>query len=143
MRDGSLAAERSVAIRTIDEFFPHRAWAWERDAQAGPYSSAPMCIRNARTSDGLILIIADDLTPITKREYLAARRRGVPTYIMIKDGAGQTLDAEQFILREQRRAVTKLFNNTRELRTHIRASLHERLLRVSRESILGSRRLPR
>jgi hypothetical protein len=139
MRDHSLDVERDEAIRTIDRFFPHRAWAWERDASAGPYSAARFCERQAATSDGLVLILADELTPITKREYHAARRAGVPRYILIRDGSLHDPPTDAFITRERKRVVTRRFRNPTELRTHIRESLAARILYVSRAEQLTTR----
>jgi hypothetical protein len=132
MRDHSLDAERAVAVRTIDAFYPHRAWAWERDAKAGTYSAARLCVKSAATSDGLVLILGDELTPITKREYHAARRSHVPRFLLLKDPSTHDAAAASFVRRERMRVVTRRFRNERELRTHIRESLAARILHTSR-----------
>jgi hypothetical protein len=123
MRGGTLARERVVAMDAIDGAAIHRAWAWERDAHAGPYSSAKVCLGHARTSDALVLLIAEDLTPMTKQEYLAAKAAGVPRFILVKDGVVQSAQVVQFIKREQKKAITKSFSNEAELRTEVRAAL--------------------
>lgn len=81
MRGGGLARERAVAIDAIDGAAIHRARAWERDAHAGPYCSEAVCLGHARMSDALVLLVAEDLTPITRREYLAAKAASEPSAV--------------------------------------------------------------
>jgi hypothetical protein len=138
MRDHSLDAERMAAVRAIDSYPPHRAWAWERDSAAGSYSASKLCIKIAGASDGLVLILGDDLTPITKREYFAAKRGAVPRYLLLKDGATRTPSTDAFVQRERKHVVTKKFRNSRELRSHVRNSLGQRLVFLSREAIAAS-----
>ena len=124
MRGGSLAAERAAARDAVDAYPKHKAWLWERDTAAGPYSSVAACLGKAATSDGLILIVGEDLTPITRREYFAALREGVPPYVFVKDGLARTTKAQRFIRAQQnKKVVTANFANTRELKTQIRAAL--------------------
>jgi hypothetical protein len=132
MHGGSLAAERRVAIEAIDASPLHRAWAWERDAHAGPYSAPTLCVANARTSDALVLILGEDLTTMTKKEFNAARRARVPSFILIKEGVARTPEAERFIGREQARVVTNTFANDAELRTQLQGALRAYAVRVHR-----------
>lgn len=66
MRDESLAAERQAVIEAADGFPLARAWAWERDAGVGSYYSEEECIPTAGTSEGRVLILAEDITDITR-----------------------------------------------------------------------------
>jgi hypothetical protein len=75
MVGGALSDERAAAIEAIDEFPLTRAWAWERDAHAGPYSSERECVAQAGTSDGLVLIVDDELTPVTRKEFEGGPQR--------------------------------------------------------------------
>src|SRR5438876_10064041 len=72
MAGGAFKNERPAAARAIESLPEFRAWYWERDARAGPYSSRDLCTKTARTSDGLVLILGDELTPITRDEFVAA-----------------------------------------------------------------------
>jgi hypothetical protein len=113
MRGGVLADERKAAIKAIDGRY-HRAWAWERDAKAGPYSSEGVCLGHAATSDALVLIIDCDLTNITAKEYAAAKKACIPRFVLLKDGAARTEVAEKFVTRERKRAVITVNFGTRD-----------------------------
>lgn len=123
MRGGALAAERRVAVEAIEELPIAYAWCWERHAKAGEYCAEAVCINHAATSDGLVLILEDDLTPITQKEYEAAGRAHAPRFIFLKDGAAQTEAASRFVRRQQRQAITRNFRNASELRTFILEAL--------------------
>jgi hypothetical protein len=140
MRDGSLRAERRAAVRAINAQPWHRAWAWETNATAGPYSARRVCIDNAATSDALVLILADDLTPITKSEYLAAKRAQIPRFILVKAGVLQSDVLARFVSREQaRQVITVRFRNLRELETAIHNALRAYAVRSHRVVILKDR----
>jgi hypothetical protein len=132
MRDGSLAAERQIAIEAIDASPLHRAWAWERDAHAGPYSAARLCLANARTADALVLILADELTSMTRREYTAAARKRVPRFILVKEDVARSPEVATFVTQQQKKVVTNAFANDSELRTHIQSALRAYAVRVHR-----------
>ena len=141
MSDGSLNPERKVAIRVVESSPWHKAWAWEISANAGPYSSKRICVANAETSDGLLLIVADELTAMTRAEYRAAGRAGNPRFIFIKDGIAQTDELARFIRRERATgAITRQFRNLAELRTEIRTALRAYGVRSHRVTILLARR---
>jgi len=139
MRDDVLAAERRVAIRAIDSQAYYRAWAWERDAAAGPYSSEKVCVGHAASSDALVLLLADDLTNVTAKEYRAAKKASVPCFVLLKDGATRTEVAEKFVIRERKSAVTANFANLAEVRTQIREALRNHVLWLARRSIANAR----
>src|ERR1035437_5130257 len=139
MRDGVLAAERQAAIDAIDSQPWHRAWAWERDAAAGPYSSEEVCVGRAAASDALVLILADDLTKVTAMEYRAAKQAFVPCFVLLKDGASRTELAEKFVTRVRKHAVTANFENVAEVKTQIRDALRTYALRLHRGSIAKAR----
>lgn len=141
MSGGSLKPERKAAIREVESSPWHKAWAWEISANAGPYSSKRLCVANAKTSDGLILIVSDELTAMTSAEYRAARRAGVPRFIFVKDGIRQTDELSRFIQRERAAgATTRKFRNLAELRTEIRTALRAYGVRSHRVTILLARR---
>jgi hypothetical protein len=143
MRDGTLAGERRTAVRVIDSHPWHKAWSWENSAESGPYSARRVCIANAQTSDALLLIVADELTAITKSEYLAAKKGGVPRFILVKSHAVQTPELQRFLERERTRVVTVPFANMSEFSTRVRGALRAYALRTHRESIVRRRSLPR
>lgn len=121
--NGTLDRERKTVVQAIEEGGVARAWLWERDAAAGPYSSVEVCIRHAETSDGLFLILANELTDITRREYLAAKKAGAPTFILLRDGMNRPADMLQFITDERNEAVTVAFRNHKELRAKVRQAI--------------------
>ena len=139
MRDGSLHDERQTAIRVINKHPWHKAWAWEISAHAGPYSARALCVGYAETSDFLLLLLGDDITPITRSEYLAAKRAEVPRIILIKDGVAASPDLSRFVARERAKVVTANFRNLPELRTQIRHALKDYGVFGHRVSVLRQR----
>lgn len=121
MRGGALQAERRAAADAVEKI-PElaAAWFWERDAAAGPYSSEDVCLGQAATSDGLVLIVADELTPITRREFEVARERGVPVYLLIDQRVEMGAELAAFVEAQQSEGlVTKGFRTIGELETHV------------------------
>src|SRR3954447_15784974 len=86
MTGGVLKPERRAAVRIIERFPSMRAWAWERDAVAGAYYSEEECVGNAATSEALVLILEDELTQVTRKEYIAAKRAGAHRIILHRTG---------------------------------------------------------
>jgi len=140
IREGILAAERQAAVEAIESHPDYRAWVWERDSAAGPYSSAKVCVKQAQTSDALVLLLADDLTPVTAKEYRAAGRAGVPRFVFLKDVAARTEAAEKFVTLEQRRRiVTENFGNVAEMKTQILNAIRTYTRMAHRRSIAEAR----
>ena len=52
------------------------------DAPAGAYHSEEECVQYARTSDGLVSLLAGALTRVTRAEYEAARRAGADRFVL-------------------------------------------------------------
>lgn len=122
MRGEVLAVERVAAAEAVERIPDFAsAWYWERDADAGPYCAEGICLGHAATSDGLVLILGDELTPITRKEYELAYERGVPTYLLIDQRVAQNAAAQLFIDERQQSSgtTTKGFANVSELQTHI------------------------
>jgi hypothetical protein len=119
MQGDPLKVERQMAVDAIESTALARAWCWERHVRAGEVCAAGVCIGHARTSDGLVLILGDSLTPITHQEYDAAGEARAARFILIQDGVKRDAEATEFIGRERDRAITKNFANLSELRTHL------------------------
>jgi hypothetical protein len=117
MRGGVLRNERKAVADEIEGTRMATAWYWERSSYPGPFSSRHICLGHAATSQALIMILIDDLTPITKAEYLAAKKNGVYCCILIKEGATLTTRAQRFVDRESRVATLGRFRNLSELRS--------------------------
>lgn len=125
MRRGAMRKERGAAADAVESMPGCSSWRWERDAKAGPYSSENECVNYAATSSGFVLILGDDLTPITRKEYRAARRNGLPCYIFCRRRASRSAAVRLFIAREKRHAVYKTFSNVEELKTLVIVSISE------------------
>jgi hypothetical protein len=123
MGDGALEAERKAAIRAINATRVAKAWCWERDGIAGSFCSRKFCVSRARASDLLFLILEDDLTPITRAEYRAARNAGVNCCILIKQSSTLTAAANRFVTKERRVVTTRYFGKPSELKSEIIRSL--------------------
>jgi hypothetical protein len=120
MRGGVYVAERRGCAHVVDGTGVARAWYWERDAKAGPYCSENVCLAKAATADGLILILGDELTSITRQEFEVAHSRGVATFVFIDERQKQDACAQAFIESvHARHCVTKNFANAAELETHV------------------------
>jgi hypothetical protein len=143
MRDGTLRRERKAAAEAIEATPISLAWYWERDAKAGPYSSERVCVGHARTSDGLVLILSDDITPITRREFRAAKTAGAPCFILVKEGAALSASVRRFLARERRGAISQTFSNLSELRTAVTGAINFHAVMSARVLILKRRRTPR
>jgi tetratricopeptide (TPR) repeat protein len=125
MAGGAFRKERSAAARAVESLPEFGAWYWERDAHAGPYSSRDLCIKTARTSDGLVLVLGDELTPITRDEFVAAYGAGVPCFIFLDERCTRNAEANAFVQREWKRAVTQPFGTLKELEQRVRLALIE------------------
>jgi hypothetical protein len=124
MRRRVLHSERMATVEAVESTGLATAWHWERDARAGPYCSEEVCVGNASTSDGLILLLARRLTPITRAEFEAASRNGVPCYVFMRQGSRQDAATRTFVREHQSGAlVTKAFGNTSELQTEVKEAL--------------------
>lgn len=124
MAGGVYVTERSSCAETVDQIGFARAWYWERDSNAGPYCSEKVCLGHAAMSDGLILILGDELTEITRKEYEVARARRIPTFVFIDQRFTRDVGTETFITSvRRRRSVTKDFGNIAELQSHVQDAL--------------------
>lgn len=137
MKGGPLKAEREMAVHAIESTSLAHAWCWERQARAGEFCAEGVCIGHARTSDGLVLILGDTLTPITRKEYLAAGDAHAARFILIQDGVDRDHDAREFIRRERSRAITKNFANLAELQKHIVDALNYHAVNSARQQQLA------
>lgn len=142
MSGNVLAVERRVAADTINDTPMHRAWCWEDNARAGAYHSEAECVRFAAASDGIVLLLGQRLTRITRAEYQAASQNGADRFIFVRNGESRTRQASQFIRRERRTAaITRNFANLSELRSHIVESLLASAVRASRQAVVNRRRV--
>jgi|GEM_PF-2969127 len=141
MKGGALKAQRRRALETIDAFPVTKAWAWERDASAGPYSSEAECVREAGTSDALVLILDEDITPITRAELTAARAACIPVFVMLKQNAQRSVALERLIAEIRSEGITTVtFASTGELDTQITKAIHTWAIRSPRAQMLHRRR---
>jgi tetratricopeptide (TPR) repeat protein len=139
MADGALRAERAAAIDAVEAFPLARPWAWEKDAPAGSYYSEEECIRQAGTSDAIVLILEDELTPTTRKEYAAAHAAGTTAIILLRSGVDRDPGLEKFIRRARREAITKSFSSLSELRSAITDSLWTWTVRAGRTALVRNR----
>ena len=141
MRGNVLTKERQTVAEAIQKTGFALAWLWEDNACAGPYSAEAVCLGHARTSDGLVLILAKQLTPITQKEYEAADLTGVPCYIFLKQGARRDRKAEQFINNVRAKStITANFRGLSELETQVTKAIFRYAVNSIRARILDTRR---
>lgn len=127
-----MKVERATAIEAIDDFGLTKAWAWETSANAGSYCAEGECVFQAGTSDGLVLILDDDLTDTTRLEYEAARAAAAPVFAMLRAGVERSEELESFVGLLRDRGVTASFSTPGELSSRITKALWEWALRTAR-----------
>jgi len=132
--DGSLDAERIRSAEAINSLDAHKPWWWEADAPAGVLHSENECVKFAATSDGLILLIAGDLSRIIYSEYAAAENSDAERYIFIRDESVIPEGVRSFIAEKRNTVVTLNFRNIAELETHIYQSLNRTAVRALRQA---------
>lgn len=132
--NGTLDDERYATAKAITHLDGHHPWLWEADALVGVLHSVNECVKFARTSDGLVLLLADELSEVVSAEFAAAKERGAERYIYVKE-SDQDLpdDVKNFIEEERRSVVTRNFANTDELKTHVVDGLKRTQVRVHRQ----------
>ena len=123
MSGGVFVRERKRCVGAVEGTGMAKAWYWERDANAGPFCSESVCLNHAATADGLILILGDELTPITRREFEVATERRIATFVFIDERETLDADASVFVSDLQKHVITKKFENLAELETHVAAAL--------------------
>lgn len=131
MAGGRLDQERRTAIATIDGVGFARAWAWERETTGGP-SVVEACVAHAAGSDGLVLILDGELTPVARQEYRAARDQGRACYIFLKEGVRPSPAMEDFLEREGAAVTVARFRNLAELETRLVDALYLDVVRGQR-----------
>jgi tetratricopeptide (TPR) repeat protein len=140
MSSAALKAERRAAVEAIEEIPLWRAWAWEDSAEAGPYCSERECVAQAGTSDGLVLILEDEMTPITRSELKAAQDAGVPIFVMLKTGVARDTELERLVTRIRGEGNTTVnFSSPGELKTRVAKALRTLALRWWRTRVLERR----
>jgi hypothetical protein len=139
MRSGLFDDERVAAAAAIEQTGFHFAWYWERDANAGPYSSEAVCLGHARTSDCLILLLATDLTPITRMEYQEAKEAGAACFLLVHSGTELSPEAADFLKREMPHLTYKKFGSATELQSVIVQSLLYHAVQTARRHQLQRR----
>jgi hypothetical protein len=92
-------AERIVAADSVDQIAGHRAWFWERDAAGGVLHSEQECVKYAKASAGLILLVDGELSDIVRAEYEAARAGGANRFIFIRNGPASATAASSTVAR--------------------------------------------
>lgn len=132
MRSKNLEDERLAAADAVEEGRFHFAWYWERDANAGPFSSEVVCLGQARTSDCLILILGETLTPITRSEYFQAQEAGASCFIFTKVRCTRDPEAEAFLVQERQHAIYKNFETAGDLRSAILDALLTHAVQAAR-----------
>lgn len=139
MRSGLLDAERVAAADAVEQSGYHFAWYWERDANAGPYSSEGVCLGHARTSDCLILLLATDLTPITRMEYLEAKDAGAACFLFVHSGTELSPESAEFLKQEMPHVIYKKFGSPTELQSAIVQSLLHHAVQATRRHQMARR----
>lgn len=134
-----LVDERAAAIDAINAIEGTKPWAWEISAPIGMYHSETICVEYARNSDMLVLILAEELTNITHKEYKAAKQGHAQCCIFSKSDVAPTDRVKQFIKSERRHASTGKFGNASELKTQITRAIMTHLIRSARTQQAHSR----
>lgn len=135
----TLDMERKVTADAVDRVSGHRAWIWERDALAGELHSEHECVKYAKTSAGLILLIDGALSKIVHAEYKAARDGGANRFILVRDGATLPAEVDEFISEQHKEVVTRKFQNPAELDSIVYDALSRAIVRALNEATIERR----
>ncbi len=141
MRSGRLSEVRIAVAEAIEESGFHHAWYWERDGHAGPFSSRPVCIGNARTSDYLILVLGETLTEITRDEYYAAKGEAAAVIIFVPQDCERDEEAETFFQAEATTVTYGKYSSPADLKVRVLDALRTHAVRSLRERQLGRQSL--
>jgi hypothetical protein len=139
MSGGAFVAERVAAAEAIDATGFADSWYWERDAAAGPYCSTGVCVGYAGASDGLVLILGETLTEITRKEYRAAKAAGALCVVLVAQGVTRDNEAEAFLRSERRTTTTANFGSVEELKSRIVAAIREYMVGSARKKNIARR----
>lgn len=133
---GPLRQEREAAIDAIDNTTVARAWSWEHNGIPGGRSDVETCVLHARQSDALLLILADDITPVIEKEFHAALTTHGRCWVFAKLNSSPDGNCQKFLRRLARKGIAhRNFSNTIELRTHIIETIRELTVRSVRGSV--------
>lgn len=133
MRSGLLSEARVAVAEAIEESGFHDAWFWERDGHAGPFSSRPVCIGHAETSDYLILVLGETLTEITRDEYFAAKAAAAAVFIFVPSECARDANAEEFFQAEAASVIYGKYRSPADLKSRVLSSLQSHIVRILRE----------
>lgn len=124
MRRDVLRKERKTVRKAITAHPFCIPWGWEDWSYPGPYPSIDLCVAEAKKSDALVLILGDELTNPTLREFNAAFR---VFRMVFNKQCRKKPSARAFLakLRTPRGLTYKDFQNTNELRSWIIKTLHK------------------
>ncbi len=139
MRTGRLPRERLAVASVVDQHPDAEPWLWERNARAGRYSSFDVCVGIARTSDILLLILADELTDVTEAEWRAAKDGGANCALFVKDGSTLTPRAEAFIASERGDCIYVSYLDLTSLRRAVKSALTQSMTDAVRHRALARR----
>jgi len=137
MRSGRLNDARQAVAEAIEESGFHDAWYWERDGHAGPFSSRPVCVGQAETSDYLILVLGEVLTDVTRDEYFAAKRAAAAVIIFVPVDCQRDAETEAFFQLEAATVTYGKFRSPADLRSRVLKALQAHAVRTLREHQLG------
>lgn len=127
----TLDVERVITANAVDRVSGHRAWFWERDAAMGVLHSEHECVKYAKASASLILLVDGDLSPIVHAEYRAARKGGANRFILVRRDAELPEDVAAFIKDQQAsEVVTRNFQNADELDSLVYDALSRAIVRA-------------
>ena len=133
LKDDCMLPEREAAIAAITATQMVLPWAWEHEALAGHYPYEETCLHVASRSDGLVLLVDGNVSPLCEKEYAAAATAKKTCYIFIK--AGRVLDAEtETFIEAQRRLGSNpiRFRSLDELKSALSKSLQAECIRKFR-----------
>lgn len=140
MNGKPLVAERLAAAEAIDSLQIAKAWYWERDACASPICAEDVCLGHARTSDALVLLLGDDLTYMTNKEYEAAEAASVPCLVFLASDVKRNAAADKFVKSVRKHLVSGYFASSSELQTQVANSLKIYFAQNVRENQIARRK---
>jgi hypothetical protein len=133
MNGNPLIAEREAAAEAIDGLSFAEAWFWERHHTATPVCAEAICLGHASTSDALVLLLGQDLTYMTKKEFAAAQAEKVPCMVFLAAGVARDENANRFVNSVRKPSVTASFASSSELKTQVADALVNHFVMTARK----------
>lgn len=129
-----LSEERAAARRAIEATEVSWCWSWEQHGTAGSFPPMDLCLDEVKRSHALVLVLGDELTENTHKEYSLAAELSIQRAVFVKEGKLKK-SAREFLERVRSEITYQEFGNPGELEAMVRKSLLLNMAYVFRSQV--------